>query len=200
MSFEALLFYLFAAILLGAAVSMVTVRNPVYAALSLMVCCFTSAALWIMLEAEFLGLVLVLVYAGAIMVLFLFVIMLLGINRDDRRESVMQYLPAGLLVTVVIATEMILILNAGGFEAEKYQQVVRHGAEYNHTEALGLVLYQQYLYPFEIAAVILLVAIIAVVSLTLRGKAVGRKLQSVDEQVRVQHKDRVRLVKMEAEK
>ncbi len=200
MNFEALLFYLFAAILLGAAVSMVTVRNPVYAALSLMVCCFTSAALWIMLEAEFLGLVLVLVYAGAIMVLFLFVIMLLGINRDDRRESVMQYLPAGLLVTVVIATEMILILNAGGFDAEKYQRAMRHGAEYSHTEALGLVLYQQYLYPFEIAAVILLVAIIAVVSLTLRGKAAGRKSQSVDEQVRVQHKDRVRLVKMEAEK
>lgn len=199
MIFEQLLFYLFATILLGAGISMVTVRNPVYAALSLIVCFFTSAALWVTLEAEFLGIVLVLVYVGAVMVLFLFVIMMLDINHDHLREGFIKYLPVGLLVAVVIAAEMILVLNAGDFEAEKYQQAVRQGAEYSNTEALGLVLYQQYLYPFEIAAVILLVAIIAAITLTLRRRP-DSKSQNVDQQIRVQRKDRVRLVKMETEK
>ncbi|MEZ5538231.1 MAG: NADH-quinone oxidoreductase subunit J [Thiolinea sp.] len=199
MSFEQLLFYLFAAILLGAGVSMVTVRNPVYAALSLIVCFFTSAVMWVMLEAEFLGIVLVLVYVGAVMVLFLFVIMMLDINHVLLREGFIRYLPVGLLVAVIIATEMILVLNAGGFDADKYQQAVRQGAEFSNTEALGEVLYQQYLYPFEIAAVILLVAIIAAITLTLRRRP-GTRSQNVDQQIRVQRKDRVRLVKMETEK
>lgn len=200
MSFEELLFYLFAVTLLAAGINMVTERNPVHAALSLIICFFTSAAMWVLLEAEFLGIVLVLVYVGAVMVLFLFVIMMLDINHDHLREGFIKYLPAGLLVALVIAAEMILVLNSGGFDAEKYQQAVRHGAEYSNTEELGKVLYQQYLYPFEIAAVILLVAIVAAISLTLRGKTTGRKSQKVDEQIRVQRKDRVRLVKMKAEK
>jgi NADH-quinone oxidoreductase subunit J len=199
MNFEQLLFYLFAAVLLGAGISMVTVRNPVYAALSLIVCFFTSAALWVTLEAEFLGIVLVLVYVGAVMVLFLFVIMMLDINHDHLREGFIKYLPVGLLVAVVITVEMVLVINAGDFAAEKYQQAVRHGAEYSNTEALGAVLYQEYLYPFEIAAVILLVAIIAAITLTLRRRP-DTKSQDIGQQIRVQSKDRVRLVKMEAEK
>lgn len=199
MNFEQLLFYLFAAVLLGAGISMVTVRNPVYAALSLIVCFFTSAALWVTLEAEFLGIVLVLVYVGAVMVLFLFVIMMLDINHDHLREGFIKYLPVGLLVAVVITAEMVLVINAGDFAAEKYQQAVRHGAEYSNTEALGAVLYQEYLYPFEIAAVILLVAIIAAITLTLRRRP-DTKSQDIGQQIRVQSKDRVRLVKMEAEK
>lgn len=199
MNFEQLLFYLFAAVLLGAGISMVTVRNPVYAALSLIVCFFTSAALWVTLEAEFLGIVLVLVYVGAVMVLFLFVIMMLDINHDHLREGFIKYLPVGLLVAVVITVEMVLVINAGDFAVEKYQQAVRHGAEYSNTEALGAVLYQEYLYPFEIAAVILLVAIIAAITLTLRRRP-DTKSQDIGQQIRVQSKDRVRLVKMEAEK
>lgn len=197
--FEQLLFYLFSGVLLLAAVSLVTVRNPVYAALSLIVCFFTSAAIWVTLEAEFLGIVLVLVYVGAVMVLFLFVIMMLDINRDYLREGFVKYLPVGLLVAVVIAAEMILVLNSGGFDADKYLQAERHGADYSNTKALGEVLYKQYLYPFEIAAVILLVAIVAAITLTLRQRP-SRKSQNVDQQVRVQRQDRVRLVEMEAKK
>nr|CAA6829965.1 MAG: NADH-ubiquinone oxidoreductase chain J (EC [uncultured Thiotrichaceae bacterium] len=199
MNFELLLFYLFSAILLLAGISMVTVRNPVYAALSLIVCFFTSAAIWITLEAEFLGIVLVLVYVGAVMVLFLFVIMMLDVNHNHLREGFVKYLPVGLLVAVIIAAEMILVLNSGGFDADKYMQAQRHDADYSNTKALGEVLYQQYLYPFEIAGVILLVAIVAAITLTLRRRP-NSKSQNVDQQVRVQRKDRVRLVKMEAEK
>lgn len=199
MSFEQLLFYLFSGVLLLAGISMVTVRNPVYAALSLIVCFFTSAAIWVTLEAEFLGIVLVLVYVGAVMVLFLFVIMMLDINHDHLKEGFIKYLPVGLLVALIIAAEMILVLNGGGFDADKYLQAQRHGAGYSNTKALGEVLYQQYLYPFEIAAVILLVAIVAAITLTLRRRP-NTKSQNIDQQVRVKREDRVRLVKMEAEK
>lgn len=199
MSFEQLLFYLFSGVLLLAGVSVVTVRNPVYAALSLIVCFFTSAAIWVTLEAEFLGIVLVLVYVGAVMVLFLFVIMMLDINQSHLREGFVKYLPVGLVVALIIAVEMVLVLNSGAFDADKYMQGQRHGADYSNTKALGEMLYQQYLYPFEIAAVILLVAIVAAITLTLR-KRPGTKSQNVDQQVRVRREDRVRLVKMEAEK
>lgn len=199
MSFEQLLFYLFSGVLLLAGISVVTVRNPVYAALSLVVCFFTSAAIWVTLEAEFLGIVLVLVYVGAVMVLFLFVIMMLDINQSHLREGFVKYLPVGLVVALIIAVEMVLVLNSGAFNADKYMQGQRYGADYSNTKALGEMLYQQYLYPFEIAAVILLVAIVAAITLTLR-KRPGTKSQNVDQQVRVRREDRVRLVKMEAEK
>jgi NADH-quinone oxidoreductase subunit J len=194
MNFEAFLFYFFSAILVGAAVAMITVRNPVHAALFLVLSFVTSAALWIMLEAEFLGIVLVLVYVGAVMVLFLFVVMMLDINLARMREGFIRFLPVGILVAVGMATVMALV-------------VVRHfrvdapepaGADYSNTEALGQVLYTEYVYPFEIAAVILLVAIIAAIALTLRRRP-GTKAIDPSRQVHVSSKGRVRMVDMKSE-
>ena len=199
MSFELILFYLFSAVLLTTAVTMVTVRNPVYAALCLILCFFTSAAMWIMLQAEFLGIVLVLVYVGAVMVLFLFVIMMLDIKQEVLRDSVSKYLPVSIIVAATIALEMILVIGSGNFsDAQKYAPVSLSQQDSN-TEALGELLYTKYLYPFEIAGVILLVAIIAAILLTLRTRQ-DSKSQDVEKQVRVKREDRVRLVKMEAEK
>jgi NADH-quinone oxidoreductase subunit J len=194
MSFEQLIFYLFSATLVAAGINMVTVRNPVYAALSLIVCFFTSAALWLLLQAEFLGIVLVLVYVGAVMVLFLFVIMMLDLNLDLLKEGFARYLPVGLLVAAVVAVEMILALNHGPFQLTQPLAA----APANNTEALGTLLYTDYVYPFEIAAVILVVAIIAAIVLTLRRRPDARK-QDIGQQVQVRREDRVRLVKMKAE-
>lgn len=199
MSFELILFYLFSAVLLASAVMMVTVRNPVYAALCLILCFFTSAALWIMLQAEFLGIVLVLVYVGAVMVLFLFVIMMLDVKQEMLRDSFGKYLPFGLVVAITVAVEMILVLRSGGFDnAEKYAPT-QYKADYSNTEALGELLYTEYLYPFEIGGVILLVAIIAAIILTLRTRPEA-KSQNVEQQLRVERADRVKIVKMEAER
>ncbi|MEB4592437.1 NADH-quinone oxidoreductase subunit J [Candidatus Thiothrix sp. Deng01] len=195
MTFEQLIFYLFSATLVAAAVNLVTVRNPVYAALSLILCFFTSSALWLLLEAEFLGIVLVLVYVGAVMVLFLFVIMMLDLNLDLLKEGFTRYLPIGLLVAVVVAVEMILVVNSGPFQAP-YPAAP---APANNTEALGSLLYTEYVYPFEIAAVILVVAIIAAIVLTLRRRPDARK-QDISQQVQVRRADRVRLVKMKSER
>lgn len=195
MTFEQIVFYLFSAVLVGAATSVVTVRNPVYAALSLIVCFFTSTALWLLLGAEFLGITLVLVYVGAVMVLFLFVIMMLDLNLDPLKEGFARYLPAGILVAVVVAVEMILMVKSPPFQIA--QPLAAHPE--NNTEALGLVLYSDYVYPFEIAAVILVVAIMAAIVLTLRRRPDSKK-QDVAQQIQVRREDRVRLVKMNAEK
>ncbi|MEN9500937.1 MAG: hypothetical protein RI964_222 [Pseudomonadota bacterium] len=195
MTFEQIVFYLFSAVLVGAATSVVTVRNPVYAALSLIVCFFTSTALWLLLGAEFLGITLVLVYVGAVMVLFLFVIMMLDLNLDPLKEGFARYLPAGILVAVVVAVEMILMVKSPPFQIA---QPLAANPE-NNTEALGLVLYSDYVYPFEIAAVILVVAIMAAIVLTLRRRPDSKK-QDVAQQIQVRREDRVRLVKMNAEK
>lgn len=194
MTFEQIIFYLFSAVLVAAAVGMVTVRNPVYAALYLILSFFTSAALWLLLEAEFLGLVLVLVYVGAVMVLFLFVIMMLDLNLDLLKEGFAQYAPVGFVVAAVIAVEMILVLQSAPFQ----MATPLNPPPANNTEALGLILYTDYVYPFEIAAIILLVAIIAAIALTLRRRPDSRK-QDVSQQVQVKRADRVRLVKMKAE-
>lgn len=195
MIFQYIVFYLFAAVLVAAAVGMVTVRNPIYAALLLILCFFNSAAIWLLLQAEFLGIVLVLVYVGAVMVLFLFVIMMLNLNLDPLKEGFIHYLPAGLVVAGILAVEMILVVKSGPFDVAKAAASVPA----NNTEALGALLYTDYVYPFEIAAVILVVAIIAAIMLTLRRRLDAKK-QDIDQQVQVRRADRVRLVKMKAEK
>ena len=197
MGFEAFIFYLFAAVLIMAAISVVTVRNPVYAALFLILAFFSSSAIWIMLEAEFLGITLILVYVGAVMVLFLFVIMMLDINIDILREGFMRYLPVGLLVAVVVAAEMIYVLTSSSLQFDSPEP---KGADYSNTKELGSVLYTDYVYPFEIAAVILVVAIIAAIVLTHRKRPASTKSQNPSQQVRVKSTDRLKVIKMKTEK
>lgn len=199
MGFEKFLFYVFAAILIFAAVRVITVRNPVHAALFLVLAFFTSAALWLLLEAEFLAITLVLVYVGAVMVLFLFVVMMLDINLAPVREGFIKYLPLGVTVAVLIVLEMSLVVGSEFFGVENYPSPSPRPADYSNTEELGSLLYTFYAYPFEIAAVILLVAIVAAISLTMRRRA-GTKYQDPAKQVRVNRNDRVRLVKLAAQK
>ncbi len=195
MTFELFVFYLFSAVLLSSAVAVVTVRNPIYSALFLILAFFSSAAIWILLEAEFLGVVLVLVYVGAVMVLFLFVIMMLDIQIDTLKEGFIRYLPVGLFVAIAVAAEMILVMTSDAFKVDIPAPAP---LSVNNTEALGEVLYTEYVLPFEIAAVILVVAIIAAIVLTLRRRK-GVKRQDPSKQVRTRSEDRVRLVKMKAE-
>ncbi|MGD8673270.1 MAG: NADH-quinone oxidoreductase subunit J [Thiogranum sp.] len=198
MAFEKLVFYTFATILVYAATRVITVRNPVHAALHLVLAFFTCAALWILLEAEFLAITLVLVYVGAVMVLFLFVVMMLDINLAPLREGFMKYLPVGLVVAGLMLVEMILVLRSKSFDAASMPEPLRHAADYSNTRELGSVLYTDYVYPFEIASVILVVAIIAAIALTMR-KRPGTKMQNPAEQVKVRREDRIRVLKMEAE-
>jgi NADH-quinone oxidoreductase subunit J len=199
MAFDKLVFYILAAILVFAATRVITVRNPVHAALHLVLAFFTCAGLWLLLEAEFLAITLVLVYVGAVMVLFLFVVMMLDINTAPLREGFMRYLPVGLTVAALMILEMYLVLRSKYFDAESMPAPARHAADYSNTRELGRVLYTDYVYAFEIASVILVVAIIAAIALTLR-KRPETKMQNPAKQVKVRSTDRVRLVKMEGEK
>ena len=199
MDFERVIFYTFAAILVFAAARVITVRNPVHAALHLVLAFFTSAGLWLLLEAEFLAITLVLVYVGAVMVLFLFVVMMLDINTSPLREGFIRYLPVGLSVAALIVLEMFLVVRARNFGAEMMAIPERHGADYSNVRELGGLLYTDYVYPFEIASVILLVAIIAAIALTMRKRPETRS-QDPAEQIAVRSKDRVRVVQMKAEK
>ena len=196
MGFEKFLFYVFSVVLVFAAARVITVRNPVHAVLFLVLAFFNSAALWLLLEAEFLAIALVLVYVGAVMVLFLFVVMMLDINIAPLREGFIRYLPVGLLVATLIAIEMGLIVG-GSYFADF--QLTRYPADYSNTTMLGSVLYTTYVYPFEIAAVILLVAIIAAIALTMRRRS-ETKYQNPARQVAVDRRKRVRLVSMASEK
>ena len=198
MAFDKIVFYSFAAILVYAATRVITVRNPVHAALHLVLAFFTCAALWLLLEAEFLAITLVLVYVGAVMVLFLFVVMMLDINTSPIREGFIKYLPVGLMVAGLMLFEMYLVVRSKYFDAEHMPTPTARGADYSNTRELGSTLYTDYVYPFEIASVILVVAIIAAIVLTMR-KRVGTKTQNPAEQVKVRSVDRVRIVKMEAE-
>ena len=197
MLFETIVFYVFAAILVFAGLRVITSRNPVHAALFLVLAFVTSSAIWMLLRAEFLAITLVLVYVGAVMVLFLFVVMMLDINLDKLREGFWKYLPLGALVGIAIAVEMGLLLwvNFAGV-ASSMPEVP---ANYSNTKALGNVLYTDYVYPFELAAVVLLVAIIAAIALTMRRRK-DTKFQDPARQVEVRRQDRVRLVSMPAEK
>lgn len=195
---EQFIFYGFATILLVAALMVITVRNPVRAALFLILAFFTSAGIWLLLEAEFLALTLVLVYVGAVMVLFLFVVMMLDIDLAPLQEGFTKYLPLGIVVAALITIEMIAVLGASHFGLDIVPAPVPHPEGYSNTKEIGLLLYTIYVYPFEIASVILTVAIVAAITLTLREKK--SKSQDISQQVKVRREDRVRLVKMAAVK
>ncbi|WP_298923093.1 NADH-quinone oxidoreductase subunit J [uncultured Ramlibacter sp.] len=193
------LFYLFSAVLLFAAFRVITARNPVYAALYLVLAFFQAAAVWILLKAEFLAISLVLVYVGAVMVLFLFVVMMLDINVDSLRAGFWKHFPLAASVGALIALEMAAVL-MGGFRLGEDPKAVPAAAQavagYSNTKELGKLLYTQYLYPLEIAAVILLVAIIAAIALTLRTRKDSKHMDPA-QQVRVKARDRVQLVKQD---
>ena len=190
------LFYVFAALMLFAAFKVITARNPVHAALFLVLAFFQAAAIWMLLKAEFLAITLVLVYVGAVMVLFLFVVMMLDINIDSMRQGFWKHFPVAGTVGAIIALEMSYVLMGGFREPPKLAGTAGQiGAQVSNTKELGKVLYSDYIYPLEIAAVILLVAIIAAIALTLRERK-DSKSQNPSEQVRVKRADRVTLVKM----
>ncbi len=191
-----IVFYLFSLVLIASALSVVTVGNPVYAVLFLVLAFFSAACLWILLHAEFLAIVLVLVYVGAVMVLFLFVVMMLDVNVSPGSEGFTRYLPAGVLVAFAMAVQMFLVIWTRGMETVPMPEPKEEG--YSHTRELGELLYTDYLYAFEIAAVLLLVAIIAAILLTHR-KRPETKHQDPSRQVKVRREDRVRLVKMKSE-
>ena len=196
MTLEKMIFYFFSVILILGALRVITSRNPVHAAMFLVLTFFSSAALWILLEAEFLGITLVLVYVGAVMVLFLFVVMMLNINLDVMREGFIKYLPIGIAVAVISAIEMGIVI-IGNFD-DVGGQLIRHEAGYSNTEAIGRVLYTDYLLAFEVAAVLLLVAIVAAIALTLRKRPKTR-FQNPSTQVVVKKEQRLRVVKSKAE-
>jgi NADH-quinone oxidoreductase subunit J len=199
MNFEVFIFYFFSAILLFAGLRVITARNPVHAALYLVLAFFTAAGLWMTLEAEFLAITLVLVYVGAVMVLFLFVVMMLDINLDKLKEGFWDYLPLALPVAILLMLEMLVVLGGRFFGLDKVSAPPSHPADYSNTKELGRLLYTEYVYAFEIAAVILLVAIVAAIALTMR-KRKDTKYIDPAKQVAVKRADRVRLVKMPAEK
>lgn len=195
-------FYLFSAVLLFAAFRVITARNPVHAVLYLMLSFSQASAIWLLLRAEFLAIVLILVYLGAVMVLFLFVVMMLDLNVDNLRQGFWKHFPLAALVGVVIALEMAYVL-MGGFRtspagAQAALEVIAPvaGRQYSNTRELGILLYTEYLYPVQIAAVILVVAMISAIALTLRRRK-DTKFVEVSDQVHVKARDRMRIVKLE---
>ena len=189
------LFYVFSAVLLAASFRVITARSPVHAALFLVLAFFSAACVWMLLKAEFLAISLVLVYVGAVMVLFLFVVMMLDINVDNLRAGFWKHFPVAGLVGVVIALEIAAVL-LGGFNSSEVTAPNAAALHAGNTKLLGIEIYTQYLYPLEIAAVLLLVAIIAAIALTLRARRDTKSMNPSD-QVRVKAADRVRLVKMQ---
>lgn len=199
MVFSDYVFYTLAAILLWASVRVITTRNPVVAALHLVLAFFTAAGIWLLLQAEFLAIALVLVYVGAVMVLFLFVVMMLDINIDKLREGFWEYLPMAGIIGLLMAVEMTMVLGGKYFAATK---AITKSAElvnkdYSNTAELGRVLYTDYLLTFELASVVLLVAIVAAIALTLRDRKESKSMNVAD-QVVVKKADRLRIVKMDA--
>lgn len=192
------MFFGYAAILIGAALGVIVARNPVHSVMFLVLTFFTSAILWLLLEAEFLAMTLVLVYVGAVLVLFLFVVMMLDIDTTSMRSHFMRYVPLGALVAIIAIAQVwsVVWLRNQGFSS-----LVRPPpapADYSNTKALGEVLYTEHVYAFELAAFILLLAIVAAIVLTMRRRP-GIKTQDISEQVGVKSADRVRIVKMKAE-
>lgn len=196
MEFKTILFYAFSVILIAAAMRVITDRNPVHAALFLVLSFFSAAGIWLLLKAEFLAIVLVLVYVGAVMVLFLFVVMMLDINLDKMREGFWGYFPVAATIGVVIALEMAAVLLHAFWTVDA--QIPTAAANIGNTKELGKLIYTQYVFAFEIAAAILLVAIIAAVALTLRRRK-DSKYFAPSAAVKVKRNDRIRIINMKAE-
>jgi len=197
MNFETLVFYMFAAIAVLAGVRVITARNPVHAALFLVLAFCSMAGIWLLLEAEFLAVTLVLVYVGAVMVLFLFVVMMLDIDLVQLREGFWRWFPFAVALAAVMVGEMVWVL--GDRRMLEMTGALQHAANYSNTKELGRLIYTVYVYPFELAAVLLLVAIVAAIALTHRNRK-DSKAQVVAHQVAVRREDRVRIVKMPSEK
>ena len=197
MTFLQIAFYVFSAILVFAALMVVTIRNPVKSALFLVLAFFSASCIWITLQAEFLAIVLVLVYVGAVMVLFLFVVMMLDIDLAKLRAGFTRYLPIGAIIAILLVVEIALVLH-GSFSSSEYNNPANFSESYSNSKALGGQLYTHYVYAFEIAAFILLVAIIAAIALTMRRRPETKYINPGD-QVLVKREDRLRIVKMRAE-
>ncbi len=189
------LFYVFSAVLLGASLRVITARSTVHSALFLILAFFNASCIWMLLKAEFLAITLVLVYIGAVMVLFLFVVMMLDINSDKVRDGFYKHLPLAGLVGALIALEMAAVL-MGGFRLSEAPELSEAAAKLGNTKLLGIAIYTQYLYPLQIAAVLLLVAIIAAIALTLRRRKDSRS-QDASEQVKVTKAQRLRIIKVQ---
>jgi len=195
------LFFAFAGVVIASALGVVASKNPVHSALFLVLTFFSCSAIWLMLEAEFLAITLVLVYVGAVMVLFLFVVMMLDINVAKMREGFVSYLPVGIVFAVLMLAVMVYVVGPVGPDVmgtAALDNAVRQAADYSNTEALGEVLYTDYVLAFEIAAVILLVAIIAAITLTLRRRPTT-KYQTPGKQIQVKRDDRLKVIKSDAE-
>ena len=192
------LFYVFGAILVLTALGVITARNPVHCALFLVAAVLNSAVIWLLLEAEFLAVTLIVVYVGAVMVLWLFVVMMMDVDVAKLRQGFTRYAPVGALIALVVVAQIGLVVYVKQLGLDTSAVPVPKPDGYSNTFELGQLLYTQYLYPFEIAAVILLVAIVAAITLTMRDRP-GQKVQDISRQVAVRAKDRVRVVKMDAE-
>jgi len=196
MDISSIFFYTFSTVMLFAAFKVITSRNPVHSALYLVLCFFQASAIWMLLQAEFLSITLILVYVGAVMVLFLFVVMMLDINIEAMRKGFWSHFPLAASIGAVLALELASVL-LGGFRLTQapVTAALPEGQQYSNTKELGIVLYTEYLYPLEVAAVILLVAIVAAIALTLRERK-DSKARNPSDQVRVKAADRMQLVKM----
>ena len=197
MSLETLVFYLFAAVTVLAGLRVITARNPVHAALFLVLAFCSMAGIWLLLEAEFLAITLVLVYVGAVMVLFLFVVMMLDVDLEQLREGFWRWFPFGVALAAVMVGEMIWVL--GNNRTAETAGAVQHAADYSNTKELGRLIYTDYVYPFELASVLLLIAIVAAIALTLRRRK-DSKSQVVSRQIAVKREDRVRIVSVPSER
>jgi NADH-quinone oxidoreductase subunit J len=195
---ETIVFYVFSAFMILSALMVVTVHNPVRAAFFLVLTFFSSAVVWLLLEAEFLAIILIIVYVGAVMVLFLFVVMMLDVNLAELKKGFVRNLPFAIIVALAMFTMIFMVVGGDQFGIDKFAIPERHASDYSNVSALGQVLYTDYVYSFEIAAVILLVGIVAAISLTLRRRPNTRH-QKIEEQVAVKSADRLRIVKVDTQ-
>ena len=198
MSFFEIVFYAFSTLMVVSALGVVSARNPVHSALFLVLTFFATSAIWLLLEAEFLAITLVLVYVGAVMVLFLFVVMMLDINIAQMRAGFMRYTPFGIAIALLLIAQMVMVVGPEHFGLDAFAVPAKHAADYSNTKELGRILYTDYVYAFELASVILLVAIVAAISLTMRRRP-NTRYQKPGKQVQVLKEDRLRIIKMKSE-